>query len=89
MPLNNKNIFVALAAALFAVSSYAAAPKSVAILSIVDHPALDATRDGVIDELKAAGYDKDKVKIQFQSAQGNTATAGQIARKFIGTSPMR
>lgn len=87
MPLNNKNIFVALAAALFAVSSYAAAPKSVAILSIVDHPALDATRDGVIDELKAAGYDKDKVKIQFQSAQGNTATAGQIARKFIGDKP--
>ncbi|MFT2797445.1 ABC transporter substrate-binding protein [Serratia sp. N21D137] len=87
MPLNNKNIFVALAAALFAVSSYAAAPKSVAILSIVDHPALDATRDGVIDELKAAGYDKDKVKVQFQSAQGNTATAGQIARKFIGDKP--
>ncbi|WP_206187727.1 ABC transporter substrate-binding protein [Chania multitudinisentens] len=56
-------------------------------MSIVDHPALNATRDGIIDELKAAGYDQDKVKIQFQSAQGNMATAGQIARKFIGDKP--
>lgn len=87
MHINNRKIFVTLAATLFAVSSYAATPKSVAIISIVDHPALNATRDGVIDELKASGYDQDKVKIEFQSAQGNTATAGQIARKFIGAKP--
>ncbi|WP_024911238.1 ABC transporter substrate-binding protein [Chania multitudinisentens] len=88
MPLNCRKLFITLTAALFAVNGYAAsAPKSVAIVSIVDHPALNATRDGIIDELKAAGYDQDKVKIQFQSAQGNMATAGQIARKFIGDKP--
>ncbi|MDA5482170.1 ABC transporter substrate-binding protein [Yersinia intermedia] len=87
MILNNKKILVGLVVTLFAVSSYATTLKSVAIVSIVDHPALDATRDGVIDELKAAGYDQNKVKIQFQSAQGNMATAGQIARKFIGDKP--
>ncbi|AHG19635.2 ABC transporter substrate-binding protein [Chania multitudinisentens RB-25] len=86
--MNCRKLFITLTAALFAVNGYAAsAPKSVAIVSIVDHPALNATRDGIIDELKAAGYDQDKVKIQFQSAQGNMATAGQIARKFIGDKP--
>ncbi|WP_454692539.1 ABC transporter substrate-binding protein [Achromobacter aloeverae] len=64
------------------------APKSVAVIAIVDHPALDAVRDGVREALKAAGYDPAKnLKWQFQSAQGNNATAAQIARKFVGDRP--
>jgi len=62
--------------------------QTVKVLSIVDHPALDAIRDGVKEELKAAGYDADKnLKWEFQSAQGNTGTAAQIARKFVGDNP--
>ena len=76
------------AAALLAPMAQAqaqTATKSVAVTAIVDHPALDAVRKGVEDELKAQGWQAGKnLKYQYQSAQGNAATAGQIARKFIG-----
>lgn len=66
----------------------AAEQKSVAITAIVDHPALDAARKGIEDELKAAGFEPGKqIKYQYQSAQGNPATAAQIARKFVGDAP--
>lgn len=59
--------------------------KSVAVTAIVEHPALDSARDGVLDALNEAGYNEGKnLKWQYQSAQGNTGTAAQIARKFIG-----
>jgi putative ABC transport system substrate-binding protein len=65
-----------------------AGQKSVAVIAIVEHPALDAVRDGVKDALEAKGYDVSKnLKWQYQSAQGNTGTAAQIARKFIGDHP--
>ena len=79
----------ALALAAAAVAAPAAAQqKSVAVTAIVEHPALDAVRDGVKDALKAAGYEEGKsLKWQYQSAQGNTGTAAQIARKFVGDKP--
>lgn len=62
--------------------------QSVAVTSIVEHPALDAIKDGVSHALKEAGYTQDKgLKWQFQTAQGNTAIAAQIARKFVGDKP--
>jgi putative tryptophan/tyrosine transport system substrate-binding protein len=62
--------------------------KKVAITAIVEHPALDAVRQGVIDELRAEGYEQGKnLQLDFQSAQGNTATASQIAKKFAGSNP--
>lgn len=68
--------------------SVAAEQKSVAVTAIVEHPALDAVRDGVKDALEKAGYESGKnLKWQYQSAQGNTGTAAQIARKFIGDRP--
>jgi putative ABC transport system substrate-binding protein len=74
-------------ALLYGVGAHAKT-VSVKVLSIVDHPALDAIRDGVRDELKTAGFDTDKsLKWEFQSAQGNTGTAAQIARKFVGDQP--
>ncbi|MES2718679.1 MAG: ABC transporter substrate-binding protein [Pseudomonadota bacterium] len=64
------------------------AQKSVALTAIVEHPALDAARDGVKDELKAAGYEVGKnLKLEIQSAQGNPGTAAQIARKYVGARP--
>ncbi|KML56173.1 ABC transporter substrate-binding protein [Burkholderia stabilis] len=65
----------------------AAHAQTVKVLSIVDHPALDAIRDGVRAELKAEGFGDDKLKWEYQSAQGNTGTAAQIARKFVGDQP--
>ncbi|QJD60371.1 ABC transporter substrate-binding protein [Pseudomonas sp. gcc21] len=69
-------------------SSVAAETKSVAATAIVEHPALDSVRDGVRAALEEAGYTVgDNLKWQYQTAQGNTATAGQIARKFVGDKP--
>lgn len=62
--------------------------KTVAITAIVDHPALDAVRQGVTEELAAQGYEQGKnLTINYQSAQGNNATAGQIAKQFIADKP--
>lgn len=61
------------------------ATKSVAVTAIVEHPALNAIRDGVKEELQAAGYTEgNNLKWEYQSAQGNPGTAATIARKFIG-----
>ncbi len=62
--------------------------KTVAITAIVQHPALDATRDGVVEALKAAGFiPGQNLTVEYQSAQGNPATAAQIARQFAGSKP--
>lgn len=62
--------------------------KKIAISAIVEHPSLDAIRQGVIDELAAQGYQVGQnLSVQFQSAQGNTATAGQIAKQFAADNP--
>lgn len=59
--------------------------QTVSVSSIVEHPALDSIRDGVKKALGEAGYTEDNgLKWQFQTAQGNTAIAAQIARKFVG-----
>lgn len=59
--------------------------QNVAITAIVEHPALDSIRKGVIEELEREGFVGGKnIKIDYQSAQGSTATAAQIARKFVG-----
>ncbi|MGO2966243.1 ABC transporter substrate-binding protein [Psychrobacter sp. AOP22-C1-22] len=62
--------------------------KTIAITQIVEHPSLDEMRRGIIDELADNGYVKDQnLTVNFQSAQGNTATAGQIAKQFAGDNP--
>ncbi len=78
-----------IAATLAAAAPFAhAAEKTVAVTAIVEHQALDAVRDGVRDELKASGFEPGKnLKFEYQSAQGNTGTAAQIARKYVGERP--
>jgi putative ABC transport system substrate-binding protein len=69
-------------------SASAAAIKTVEVTAIVEHAALDAVRDGVKDQLKADGFEEGKnLKFAYQSAQGNTGTAAQIAHKFVGDRP--
>lgn len=83
-------LFLAAATAAVALTNAAAfaQTKTVAITAIVEHPALDATRDGVVEALKAAGFTPgESLKVEYQSAQGNPATAAQIARQFAGARP--
>ena len=62
--------------------------KTLAITQIVEHPSLDEMRRGIIDELADKGYvEGQNLTVNFQSAQGNTATAGQIAKQFAGDNP--
>lgn len=62
--------------------------KTVAITAIVEHPALDAVRQGVLEQLATDGFKEGQnLKVTFQSAQGNTATAGQIAKQFVADNP--
>jgi len=76
------------AAALVGALAQPVLAQSVAVTAIVEHPALDAVRDGVKKALEDAGYTEAKgLRWQYQSAQGNTATAAQIARQFVGSNP--
>ena len=68
-------------------STPSVATKSIAVTQIVEHPALNAVRDGLKAELATQGYADKTLKWQWQSAQGSPATATQIARKFVGESP--
>lgn len=56
----------------------------VAITAIVEHPALDSCRDGVIEGLKQQGIVAETI---YQSAQGQPANAAQIAKRFVGMEP--
>jgi putative ABC transport system substrate-binding protein len=78
--------------ALVAASAFAMPAKAqevtVAITAIVEHPALDAARDGVKAALADAGYKEgENIKFLYESAQGNPGTAAQIARQFVGEEP--
>jgi putative tryptophan/tyrosine transport system substrate-binding protein len=78
------------AAAFVSATPHPSRAKDVVIeiTAIIEHPALDATREGVIQALEAAGYKQGQnLKIVYENAQGNTATAVQIARKFVGDAP--
>lgn len=59
-------------------------PPKISILQIVEHPALNATRQGFLDELQKLGYEEGKnLILDYQSAQGSPALAAQISQKFV------
>jgi putative tryptophan/tyrosine transport system substrate-binding protein len=83
-----RSILLAAAATLALTLPVKASDVTVAVTAIVEHPALDAVRKGVQDTLAAAGYKEgENLKFLFESAQGNPATAAQIARQFAGEDP--
>ncbi len=62
--------------------------KTIAVTQIVEHPSLNAIRDGLKEELAASGFEADKtLNWQWESAQGSPSTAAQIAKKFAGETP--
>ncbi len=70
-------------------SSLAIGPsKHIAITQFVEHGAVDTVRKSLLDELAQKGFQEGKnLTVDFENAQGNAATASQIARKFIGLKP--
>lgn len=81
-------LLTAAAASLALMTAATAQTAKVSVTAIVEHPALDAVRDGVRDGLEEAGYKAgDNLEFTYESAQGNPATAAQIAREFVGNSP--
>jgi len=66
------------------ISSFvSAAPLLIGVTQIVEHPALDAARDGFIETLEEAGF-KEGVDVVYdlQNAQGDFNNAISIAQKF-------
>jgi putative tryptophan/tyrosine transport system substrate-binding protein len=60
----------------------------VAVTQIVEHPSLDAVRNGLKEALDEAGYIEGKtLRWEWLSAQGNPVTAAQIATKYAGANP--
>ena len=57
----------------------------VGIVQLVEHPSLDAARIGFLDGLEKNGYGVDKVKIEYQNAQGDFATASMISQQFVNS----
>lgn len=76
------------AAALLLSSAAAAQEAKVSVTAIVEHPSLDAVRDGLKSVLKEAGYVEGKnLTFVYESAQGTPAVAAQIAQRFVGDKP--
>jgi putative tryptophan/tyrosine transport system substrate-binding protein len=73
--------------ALAALSVQAQTPGRtyrIGFAQIVDHPALNATRQGFIDGLKASGFEVGRnLVFDYQNAQGDPGTARNIIEKFM------
>lgn len=68
-----------------AAGALAQTPKTVAISTIVEVPALVETRDGAIKALAERGFVEGKnLTINYQNANGSMPTQQQVAKKFVG-----
>lgn len=62
--------------------------KKILISKVVDHPALNATTQGIIESLADAGFKQGiNLDLRVESAQANSAIAAQIANKFVAQNP--
>lgn len=75
---------MALLLCLATVLPAAAQDVTISFNQIVEHPALDALRKGVQDEIEAQGY---KPTWHVHIAQGNISTANLIAKQILGEKP--
>jgi putative tryptophan/tyrosine transport system substrate-binding protein len=77
-----------LAILAMAASTAFAQSKTVAIANMIDIPQLLEVKAGLLEGLKAAGYEEGRnLKVEYQTAQGNMGTAAQIVRKYVGERP--
>ncbi|HBN21887.1 MAG TPA: ABC transporter permease [Holosporales bacterium] len=60
----------------------------IAMSQIVEHPSLDAARQGILDALTAYGFvDGENISILYKNAQGNITTSSQIAQNLAANNP--
>ncbi|ADG83523.1 ABC transporter substrate-binding protein [Thermincola potens] len=60
----------------------------VGIIQIVEHPALDAAREGFLEALKKNGYEEGKnLVVNYQNAQGDANNLQPIAQKLASEKP--
>lgn len=60
----------------------------VSVSQVVDHPDLNATRLGLIEGLRAKGFESGKnLEFSYEVADGNPAQAAKIARKLVSENP--
>lgn len=79
-----KIILTLVALLLFATTAFAGKEVTISVTQIVEHPSLDALRNGTIDRLKEKGV---SVEANVHIAQGNQGTAVQIASQMLGENP--
>ncbi|MEA4902097.1 ABC transporter substrate binding protein [Desulfitobacterium sp.] len=64
-------------------SSASGKAVKVGIVQIMEHPALDAAREGFLETLKANGYEEGKnLTVEYQSAQNDQSILANITQKF-------
>ena len=69
-------------------SGVAANIAKVSVSQVVDHPDLNATRLGLIEGLRAKGYEAGKnLEFSYEMADGNPAQAAKIARELVSKNP--
>lgn len=57
----------------------------VGLTQFVEHPALDAIHQGIVDGLKASGYEEGKnLELDYQNAHGDMNNTVSIAQKYAG-----
>jgi putative ABC transport system substrate-binding protein len=67
-------------------SESAQANLKIGIIQYVEHPALDAARDGFIQALKDNGYEDGKnITIDIQNAQADQSNLKSIAQRFVNS----
>lgn len=60
----------------------------VSVSQVVDHPDLNATRMGLLEGLRAKGYESGKnLEFSYEMAEGNPAQAAKIARELVSENP--
>lgn len=70
--------------AAFAEGGLPTEVKTIGISQIVEHPALDEVRHGMLDALKGEGFEEGKnLEVEYENAQGNIGTSSQIANKLL------
>lgn len=62
--------------------------KKLYIAQFTNHPALDQTRQGILDALNKAGYIiNQNLEYKFESAEGSLGRSDQIAKNFVTERP--
>jgi putative tryptophan/tyrosine transport system substrate-binding protein len=61
--------------------------KTIAVVTLMSHPALDSLKDAALKELAAKGFSDTKVKFIFRNANGQVNEAATIANSLLADNP--